>query len=125
MIIPFTQKAKIAKVIKEYERLWDMDVPKDAIGREELLELKELKLQELALAYKVLKGYSFEEFPIPGKHNLYPKSYNRIRPETGNIASKLHKLKYLKFVHTTNYDEYPEYTETLELYKCEDKWDDS
>lgn len=53
------RKSKVLKVLREYHRIFHQEVPEGAIGGEELVALKNIELEQLAIMYDNLKGYDY------------------------------------------------------------------
>lgn len=53
------RKRKVQKLVEQYFDEYHRKIPENAIAREELLQLREVNLETIALAYDSLEGYKY------------------------------------------------------------------
>ena len=106
------RKSKVLKILKEYSRIYDHVIPDEVYGREELEAIKQIELQQLALAYDALNGYTYYRESLDGielnVHNHMP-DYSRAIPSTRyaspvtGLAASVRGFKGTKFLQRNDF----------------------
>lgn len=60
------KRHKVKKVLEEYLKQAAVQIPETSIGYDELVRLRDLNLEELAIAYDTLKGWEYFREPMDG-----------------------------------------------------------
>jgi len=106
------RKSKVLKVLREYHRVFLTDIPTNVIGSEELEALREIELEQLAMAYDALKGFEYFEEQVDGmdvnvRFNLpdysrYKPSQKLAKPVTG-VAKAVRIVRNLAFLKANDF----------------------
>ena len=106
------RKSKVLKILKEYSRIYDQVIPDEVYGREELEAIKQIELQQLALAYDALNGYTYYRESLDGielnVHNHMP-DYSSYTPsikycnDVQKLARQIRVFKNVKFLQRNEF----------------------
>lgn len=103
------RKHKVKKLVEAYVKEHDRIIDENLIGYEELVALKELNLEEIAIAYDALDGSSFKG-PVLSKSCAFPTRC-LVKYPTSKIGNLIRKAKHKQFVDKAQFDSYPDYLE--------------
>ena len=111
------RKSKVLKILKEYQRVYQSEIPENALAREELLALKDITLEELAIAYDALEGYKYYEnlsgdvgqkepnvrFHMPDRSRFKPSCKLATHYSPALLRDKVRYLKNSRFLERNDF----------------------
>jgi hypothetical protein len=103
------RKHKVKKLVAAYVKEHDREIDENLIGYEELVALKELNLEEIAIAYDALDGSSFKG-PVISKSCAFPNR-RLVKYSTSKLGTLIRRAKHKQFMDKAQFDFYPEYLE--------------
>jgi len=111
----FIRRSRVKKLLAAYEKCYRQDIPMKSIGYQELWELRNLNLEEIATAYDLLDGFKhFPDMPCPAMSREWAESIAQIIC-TNKITRLRRQLKHKQFVDRDIFREHAKFNENLQL----------
>lgn len=100
------RKRKVKKLLEAYEQEFNREISEELIAYDELQEMKQLRLAEIAAEFDLLEGHKYTT-TIPQLSHYVPNSID-LMLGYNKIINLIYKLKNAKFVEKDEYAFYPE-----------------